>query len=95
MGKHTIAEGVEQPEQAALLLRMGCEAAQGYFFSRPVAAEQIPPLLTGALWEARSPGAPHSAPHTEAQIRRGHRYFIDEFLDHIGAPMGTKAPGSP
>ncbi|QOZ55343.1 bifunctional diguanylate cyclase/phosphodiesterase [Bradyrhizobium sp. CCBAU 53338] len=95
MGKHTIAEGVEQPEQAALLLRMGCEAAQGYFFSRPVAAERIPPLLTGALWEARSPGAPHSTPHTEAQIRRGHRYFIDEFLDHIGAPMGTKAPGSP
>lgn len=95
MGKHTIAEGVEQPEQAARLLRMGCEAAQGYFFSRPVAAERIPPLLTGALWQNRSPGTPHSAPPTEAQVRRGHRYFIDEFLDHIGAPMGTKAPGSP
>lgn len=95
MGKHTIAEGVEQPEQAALLLRMGCEAAQGYFFSRPVAADKIPPLLTGALWEARSPGTQHSAPPAEVQIRRGHRYFIDEFLDHIGAPMGIKAPGSP
>lgn len=95
MGKHTIAEGVEKREQAVLLLRMGCEVAQGYFFSRPVAAEQIPPLLATALWQARLPGTQQTAPPTEAQIRRGHRYFIDEFLDHIGAPMGTKAPGSP
>jgi diguanylate cyclase len=95
MGKHTIAEGVEKREQAAILLRMGCEVAQGYFFSRPVAAEQIPPLLATALWQARSPGTQSAAPANEAQIRRGHRYFIDEFLDHIGAPMGTKAPGSP
>jgi EAL domain-containing protein (putative c-di-GMP-specific phosphodiesterase class I) len=95
MGKHTIAEGVEKREQAALLLRMGCEVAQGYFFSRPVAAEQIPPLLTGALWQARSPQTQPTAPLTAAQVRRGHRYFIDEFLDHIGAPMGIKAPGSP
>jgi diguanylate cyclase (GGDEF)-like protein len=95
MGKHTIAEGVEKREQAALLLRMGCEVAQGYFFSRPVAAEQIPLLLNGALWQARSPRTQHTAPLTEAQVRRGHRYFIDEFLDHIGAPMGTKAPGAP
>lgn len=95
MGKHTIAEGVEKPEQAALLLRMGCEAAQGYFFSRPVAAERIPLLLAGALWQARSPGTQHAAPLAEAQVRRGHRYFIDEFLDHIGAPMGITAPGSP
>src|SRR6201999_3464758 len=94
MGKHTIAEGVEKPEQAALLLRMGCEAAQGYFFSRPVAAEQILPLLSGALWQARSPGMQPAASLTEAQVRRGHRYFIDEFLDHIGAPMGIMAPGS-
>jgi len=55
----------------------------------------IPPLLTGALWQPRSPRTQHTAPLTEAQVRRGHRYFIDEFLDHIGAPMGTKAPGAP
>jgi diguanylate cyclase (GGDEF)-like protein len=93
MGKHTIAEGVEKREQAAILLRMGCEVAQGYFFSRPVAAEQITPMLSRELWQARS--APTAAHQAERQVRRGHRYFIDEFLDHIGAPMGTKAPGSP
>jgi EAL domain-containing protein (putative c-di-GMP-specific phosphodiesterase class I) len=95
MGKHTIAEGVEKREQAAMLLRMGCEVAQGYFFSRPVAADQIVPLLSRALWQPRSASALHAAHPAQAPIRRGHRYFIDEFLDHIGAPMGTKPAGSP
>jgi hypothetical protein len=90
MGKHTIAEGVEKHEQAAMLLRMGCEVAQGYFFSRPVAAERIAPMLTRALWQPQAGRALHTAYLTEQPVRRGHRYFIDEFLDHIGAPMGTK-----
>lgn len=91
MGKHTIAEGVEKQEQAAMLLRMGCEVAQGYFFSRPVAAEKIVPMLTKALWQPPTASALHSAQASEGPSRRGHRYFIDEFLEHIGAPMGTKA----
>jgi len=95
MGKHTIAEGVEKREQAAMLLRMGCEVAQGYFFSRPVGAERIPSMLTKTLWQPRSERALHTVNSAEAPVRRGHRYFIDEFLDHIGAPMGTKAAGSP
>lgn len=95
MGKHTIAEGVETREQAAVLLRMGCEVAQGYFFSRPVAAERIVPMLERALWQPRSGRTLHAVHSEERQFRRGHRYFIDEFLDHIGAPMGTKAPGIP
>ncbi len=90
MGKHTIAEGVEKREQAAMLLRMGCEVAQGYFFSRPVAAERITPMLSGVLWQPRSERALHSAQLVEGRVRRGHHYFIDEFLEHIGAPMGTK-----
>jgi hypothetical protein len=95
MGKHTIAEGVETRQQAAKLLRMGCEVAQGYFFSRPVAAERIQAMLTEALWRPRSERALHSVQPAEGPVRRGHRYFIDEFLEHIGAPMGTKATGSP
>ena len=31
----------------------------------------------------------------DMQARRGRRYFIDEFLDHIGAPMGAKSAGGP
>ena len=95
MGKHTIAEGVEKREQAAMLLRMGCEVGQGYFFSRPVAAEEIVPMLTTPLWQPRCATALHSAHSTEGRARRGHRYFVDEFLEHIGAPMGTKVAGPP
>jgi EAL domain-containing protein (putative c-di-GMP-specific phosphodiesterase class I) len=29
------AEGVETPEQAAALRRMGCDTAQGYLYGRP------------------------------------------------------------
>lgn len=95
MGKHTIAEGVETREQASMLLRMGCEVAQGYFFSRPVAADRIAPMLATPLWQPRLEQALHIAQSTPGSGRRGHRYFIDEFLDHIGAPMGSKVIGSP
>jgi EAL domain-containing protein (putative c-di-GMP-specific phosphodiesterase class I) len=36
-----VAEGVENAEQAAFLLRHGCRLAQGYFYSRPVAPGDI------------------------------------------------------
>lgn len=38
LGMSTIAEGVEQPEQADALLAMGCEFAQGFHFGHPEAA---------------------------------------------------------
>lgn len=36
-----IAEGVETEEQAAFLLRHGCNQAQGYFYSRPVSSAAL------------------------------------------------------
>jgi EAL domain-containing protein (putative c-di-GMP-specific phosphodiesterase class I) len=36
-----IAEGVENEEQAAFLLRHGCNRAQGYLYGRPVTAGQV------------------------------------------------------
>ncbi len=96
MGKHPIAEGVEKREQAAALLRMGCGVAQGYLFSPPVAPEQVVPLLDRVLWQPRAERTLHAAVLAgNLQARRGHRYFIDEFLDHIGAPMGAKSAGGP
>src|SRR5216684_1513077 len=44
--KHTIiAEGVETPEQLAFLQAHGCDEGQGYYFSRPVGAQQFAKLL--------------------------------------------------
>ncbi len=41
----TVAEGVEQPEQAAELEALGCDVAQGYLFARPQDAAAIAALL--------------------------------------------------
>jgi diguanylate cyclase (GGDEF)-like protein len=39
LGMDIIAEGVETIEHVAALLNLGCDLAQGYYFSRPVAAD--------------------------------------------------------
>ncbi|MDY8111096.1 EAL domain-containing protein [Fulvimarina sp. 2208YS6-2-32] len=41
LGLETIAEGVETKEQEERIKRMGCDIGQGYFYSRPVSADQI------------------------------------------------------
>jgi EAL domain-containing protein (putative c-di-GMP-specific phosphodiesterase class I) len=44
--KHrVIAEGVETPEQLAFLQAHECDEGQGYYFSRPVVAQQFAELL--------------------------------------------------
>ena len=40
-----IAEGVETAEQMAFLQIQGCDEGQGYYFSRPIVAEQFAKLL--------------------------------------------------
>ena len=54
IGVLTVAEGVETPGQAQAAQRLGCAAAQGYLWSRPVPAEQVPDVIERI---ARSAGA--------------------------------------
>jgi diguanylate cyclase (GGDEF)-like protein/PAS domain S-box-containing protein len=53
------AEGVETPEQAAILHRMGCDTAQGYLYGRPsrsdalfqwVTLNDVGPLCSSQAW---------------------------------------------
>ncbi len=50
LGLEIIAEGVEAPEQAALLREMGCQYAQGYHYSGPLTAPEA-----GAHLAAQAP----------------------------------------
>ena len=53
-----VAEGIEHPEQAHGLRELGCDLGQGFHFARPLPAEQITALLTGAS----APSLPAPAP---------------------------------
>jgi diguanylate cyclase (GGDEF)-like protein/PAS domain S-box-containing protein len=42
---HVVAEGIETPEQHAILLDMKCEFGQGYLFSRPIPKPDVDALV--------------------------------------------------
>ena len=52
-GLTATAEGVERPEQLAVLRALGCERAQGYYWSSPLPEEAI-----GRWISANTPGVP-------------------------------------
>lgn len=60
LGMTVVAEGVEDQEGLEILRRLGCDQAQGYFISKPVAAEQLEKWLA-----TRQPGAMSAAPREQ------------------------------
>jgi len=48
LGLETVAEGIEEESQRDRLRALGCPFGQGYFFSRPVPADEIAPMLLRA-----------------------------------------------
>jgi len=49
LGLDVLAEGIETPEQAALLRDMGCDSGRGYYFGRPLPSEEFAELLPEAF----------------------------------------------
>jgi diguanylate cyclase len=48
MGLKVVAEGVEEPEAWNLLRQLGCDYAQGYLISKPIAAAAVPAFVKQA-----------------------------------------------
>jgi len=52
-GRQVIAEGVESIEHGKLLLRLGCEVAQGSFIAQPMPAVDVPGWVAGFVTPAQ------------------------------------------
>ncbi len=51
LGMEVVAEGIEDADQLVVLQSLGCEFGQGYFFSKPMKAEEVPGFL--ASWSEK------------------------------------------
>jgi EAL domain-containing protein (putative c-di-GMP-specific phosphodiesterase class I) len=63
-----VAEGVETAEQVRLLKSLGCEFAQGYFFSKPLEAAEVTRTLMTS--EANHYTLPQQSPPELAALAR-------------------------
>jgi EAL domain-containing protein (putative c-di-GMP-specific phosphodiesterase class I) len=45
LGMDALAEGIETPEQLAMVRRLGCAFGQGFLFSRPLPPDRLVELL--------------------------------------------------
>ncbi len=57
LGLEVIAEGTESEQTYEQLRRWGCDAAQGYFISKPVPAKEFTAWVQGSAWKGRATGA--------------------------------------
>lgn len=57
MGLSVVAEGVEELEQVQYLCGLRCALVQGYYFSRPVPAEEIPSLAGKSFYPSANKNA--------------------------------------
>ena len=54
LGLHTIAEGIERPEQAGRLRTLGADYGQGFLFAPPLSSEELAAYLREGAWSDRA-----------------------------------------
>lgn len=74
LGMQVVAEGVETPEQLAMLADMDCDLAQGYLFTQPFAADEVADDISrSGTWTGAGVGARRCSPvltSSGASLRR-------------------------
>jgi EAL domain-containing protein (putative c-di-GMP-specific phosphodiesterase class I) len=60
LGIATVAEGIETDEQAATLAALGCDAAQGFLYARPIGGDQLLSVLV-LLSSRHALSTPHAS----------------------------------
>jgi EAL domain-containing protein (putative c-di-GMP-specific phosphodiesterase class I) len=58
LGMEVVAEGVESDEELGLLVREGCDSAQGYVFSRPVTSAEFAAFVAASVGGAARAATP-------------------------------------
>ncbi|HEX8915506.1 MAG TPA: EAL domain-containing protein, partial [Humisphaera sp.] len=61
LGMTVVAEGLETPEQVAFLQAVDCDYGQGYYFAKPLSAEDAERMLLGKAMVLGPPGVTASA----------------------------------
>ena len=51
LGMRVVAEGVETADQASAVIELGCDEIQGFFFSKPMPASELPRWRADFRWE--------------------------------------------
>jgi diguanylate cyclase (GGDEF)-like protein len=69
LGKLTVAEGVEDENQLALLRLLGCDVAQGYLHARPLPAAEVPRFIAARSQAAAPTRADSAPPAAEGEAR--------------------------
>ena len=83
--REVIAEGVETVEHGEMLLKLGCELAQGYGIARPMPAARFPAWASAwrpdSAWSNRSPIDRDDLPLLFASVE--HRAWVAAVEDYI------------
>jgi EAL domain-containing protein (putative c-di-GMP-specific phosphodiesterase class I) len=72
LGLKVVAEGIEEPDQAAWLISLGCPLGQGYLFSRPMGVDATEAFLAAdATRRVQEHGSAADSAETGTAARHG------------------------
>jgi diguanylate cyclase (GGDEF)-like protein/PAS domain S-box-containing protein len=97
LGRQVVAEGVETREQGEMLLKLGCELAQGFGIAKAMAADEVPAWIERwrpyESWTRQRRLDADELPLLLAGIR--HRAWVRSLERYLGQQAGEPRPTPP